>query len=168
MPLATLAVASTLAVGSGATFTSQSDNTLSAVTSGTLSHSNSKDDAAIFTLTDLKPGDTAHGDLTLTNTGSLPADFGLTETSSTNEFTGELLGLTITNRTTGATVYTGTFGGLEDGVRSELGALPAGDAASYRFTVTLDEDATNTEQGKTAGATFQWDSVQLDGQTLDQ
>lgn len=101
VPLATLAVASTLAVGSGATFTSQSDNTLSAVTSGTLSHSNSKDDAAIFTLTDLKPGDTAHGDLTLTNTGSLPADFGLTETSSTNEFTGELLGLTITNRTTG-------------------------------------------------------------------
>lgn len=34
--------------------------------------------------------------------------------------------------------------------------------------MTLDEDATNTEQGKTAGATFQWDSVQLDGQTLDQ
>ncbi|MFL6159114.1 MAG: TasA family protein, partial [Marmoricola sp.] len=71
-----------MAVGSGATFTSTSGNTISAVTAGTLTQSNSKADQAIFNLSNMKPGDTVTGTLTLTNTGSLAAAFSLVEVSS--------------------------------------------------------------------------------------
>lgn len=137
-------------------------------TAGTLTQANSKDGAAIFGLTDLKPGDTLHGDLTITNTGSLPAAFRLTETVSTNAFSDDLLALTITDTTTGSTVYSGTFGGLEDGTANDLGTYAPGGTGSYRFTVTLSKDATNAEQGRSAGASYQWDAVQLDGDTRTQ
>ena len=74
VPLTTVLVAGAVAVGSGATFTSTTDNTISSVTSGTLTHTNSKDRAAIFNLpANLKPGDVVNGTVTITNTGSLPA-----------------------------------------------------------------------------------------------
>ncbi|WP_210438783.1 TasA family protein [Nocardioides xinjiangensis] len=168
IPLATLAAAGAIAVGSGATFTSTTGNTASAVTSGTLKHTNSKDGKAVFDLTNLKPGDTLNGTLTLTNTGSLPAAFTLTEVSSTNAFTGANLSLAITDTTTGATVYTGTFGGLVDGTKTALGTYAAGDAHTYTFTVKLAQDTPNADQGKSANAVYQWDSVQLDGTTYNQ
>lgn len=168
VPLATALAAGTIAAASGATFTSQSSNSLSAVTSGTLTHSNSKDGQAIFTLTDIKPGDTVNGYLSLTNTGSLPAEFSLTETSSTNAFTGDNLRLQIINTTTGAEIYSGTFGGLADGAKNELGVVQPGEGNDYRFTVSLDQDAPNGEQGKNAGATYQWDAIQLEGNTTEQ
>lgn len=168
VPLATLAAAGAIAVGSGATFTSQTGNTISAVTSGTLQQTNSKDGAAIFDLSNLKPGDTLNGNLTLTNTGSLPASFGLTETSSANGFSADNLTLTITDTTTGASVYTGTFGGLVDGTRTDLGVVQPGVAESYRFTVKLATAAPNTDQGKTASAAYKWDAVQLNGETKTQ
>lgn len=168
VPLATLLAAGAVAVGSGATFSSQTGNTISAVTAGTLTHTNSKDGGAVFDLTNLKPGDTLTGDLTLTNTGTLPAGFGLTEVSSTNGFSGAYLTLAVTNTTTDATVWSGTFGALADGARTDLGTIAAGEGNTFRFTVKLAQDAPNSEQGKTAGAVYQWDSVQLDGTTTAQ
>lgn len=168
VPLATLAAAGAIAVGSGATFTSQSSNTISAVTSGTLSQSNSKDGGAVFDLANMKPGDTLNGSLTLTNTGSLPATFSLTETASANAFTGSNLTLAITNTTTGASVYNGTFGGLVDGTKTDLGVVQAGVANTYKFTVKLAAGTPNADQGKTASASYQWDSIQLDGDTYEQ
>lgn len=162
VPLATLAAAGAVAVGSGATFSSQSENTISSVTSGTLLQTNSKANQAIFKLTDLKPGDTLTGGLTITNTGSLPADFGLTEIKSTNGFSGDTLKLTITNATTSTVVFNGTFGALADGTRTALGEVEPEGANAYTFSVTLDPAATNDEQGKTATASYRWDSVQLD------
>ncbi|WP_436701126.1 TasA family protein [Nocardioides sp. BYT-33-1] len=167
VPLATLAAAGAIAVGSGATFTSQSGNTVSAVTSGTLAQANSKDGGAIFDLTNLKPGDTLNGTLTLSNTGTLPASFSLTETSSTNGFTGDNLSLSISNTTTGTTVYSGTFGGLVDGAKTDIGVLQAGVANTFRFTVKLAATAPNADQGKSASAAYQWDSVQLNGDTYN-
>jgi spore coat-associated protein N len=168
VPLATLVAAGAIAVGSGATFTSHSGNTVSSVTSGSLEQSNSKADAAIFDLTNLKPGDTLNGNLVITNTGSLPATFSLTEASSSNAFTGSYLTLAITDVTTGASVYSGTFGGLADGTKNSLGVFAAGAAHDFRFTVKLAQDAPNSEQGKTASAVYEWDSVQLDGETFTQ
>lgn len=168
VPLATLTVAGAVAIGSGASFTSESNNTISSVTAGTLQHTNSQADGAIFNLTNLKPGDTLNGSLTLTNTGSLPAAFSLTETASSNGFTGENLSLAITNTTTGATVYTGTFGGLVDGTKTDLGVIQPTVANTFRFTVKLHADTTNTDQGKSASAVYKWDSVQLAGQTTEQ
>ena len=168
VPLATLVAAGAIAVGSGATFTSTSGNTISAVTAGTLTHSNSKADQAIFNLSNMKPGDTLNGSLTLSNTGSLPAAFSLTEVSSANGFSGANLSLTITDSTTGTVVYDGTFGGLVDGAKNELGTWAAGAARAFKFTVKLHQDAPNADQGKSANAVYRWDSVQLDGETFNQ
>ncbi|WP_269304007.1 TasA family protein [Aeromicrobium sp. HA] len=168
VPLATLLAAGAIAVGSGATFSSTSGNTISAATSGTLTQSNSKAGKAVFSLDNLKPGDTLNGSLKLTNTGSLAAAFSLTEVASTNGFDGENLKLVIKNTTKNTTVYTGTFGGLADGTKNALGTWAPGEANDYTFTVTLDQAAPNTQQGKSATATYTWDAVQLDGTTTNQ
>ena len=168
LPLATLVAAGAIAVGSGATFTSTTANTISSVTSGTLTQSNSKADKAIFTLGNIKPGDTVNGSLTITNTGSLPATFSLTETASTNTFTGSNLTLDITNTTTKKLVWSGTFGELVDGSKTDLGLVAPGAANSYTFAVKLNQATPNTDQGKTATAAFQWDSVQAEAATTNQ
>ena len=169
VPLATVLVAGAVAVGSGATFTSTTNNTISSVTSGTLSHTNSKDGKAIFTIpSNLKPGDIVNGAVTITNTGSLPAAFSLTEVTSANAFTGSNLTLTITEAGKTTPVYDGTFGGLTDGTKNALGTYASNEARTYTFTVKLDTNTTNVDQNKTASATYQWDSVQQDGTTSNQ
>lgn len=168
LPLATLLAAGAIAVGSGATFTSTSVNTISSVTSGSLSQTNSKADKAIFNLTNIKPGDTVNGALTITNTGSLAADFNLVETSSTNTFSDANLTLVITNTTTGTSVYSGTFGGLVDGTKTPLGTVAPGVANNYTFSVHLADDAPNTQQNKTASAAYAWNSVQAAAVTTNQ
>jgi spore coat-associated protein N len=162
LPLATLAAAGAIAVGSGATFTSTSANTISSVTSGTLTQENSKAGEAIFTATGIKPGDKVSGSLTIKNTGSLPAKFSLTEVKSVNGFTDKNLQLTITNTTTNKQVWTGTFGELVDGTKTELGVVASQASNTYAFSADLNKDADNNNQNKTASATFQWDSVQAD------
>ncbi|MBM9460049.1 hypothetical protein JK386_09045 [Nocardioides sp. zg-536] len=168
VPLATLVAAGAIAVGSGASFTSTSSNTISSVTAGTLTQHNSKADKAIFELKDIKPGDTVNGTLELTNTGTLPANFSLTEVSSTNGFTGDNLSLSITDTTTKTVIYDGTFGGLVDGAKKTLGTWAAGDAHTYTFSVTLDQATSNDDQGKSASAAYTWDAVQLTGETTNQ
>ncbi len=169
IPLATLAAAGAIAVGSGATFTSTTGNTISAVTSGTLTQSNSKDNAAIFNLTNIKPGDTVNGTLVMKNTGSLPAKFSLTELNSVNGFSADNLKLTITDAANpGTPVFNGKFGDLVDGTATALGTWSAGEAHTYTFSVKLSADAPNADQGKTASAAYQWDSVQLNGETVGQ
>jgi len=165
VPLATLLAAGAVAVGSGATFTSTSSNAMSGVASGTLSQSNSAATKAIFNLTDMKPGDTVTGQLTLTNTGSIPATFSLTEKSSTNSFSTGNLGLKIEDTTAGTTVFDGKFGELVDDRKNELGVFNKDEAHTYKFTVTLKEAANNNDdQGKAASAVYEWDSVQLGGE----
>ena len=136
--------------------------------SGSLAQTNSKDDEAIFNLSDIKPGDVVNGSLTLTNTGSLPAKFSLTEGASANGSSGSNLTLKITNTTSGAVVYDGTFGDLTDGAKNDLGTFQPGSANVFTFRVALDTNADNSQQGKTASATYAWDAVQLDGATTNQ
>jgi hypothetical protein len=155
VPLATLAAAGALAVGSGANFVSQSVNPASAVASGTLLQSNSKANAAIFNVNNIKPGDTVNGDVTITNTGTLPEVMTLTETG-TNGFTDKTnLVLTVTQGST--TVYSGAFAAM--GAKS-LGTFNPAEARTYRFSVTLKSTAGNAEQGKSASATYTWDGAQ--------
>ncbi|WP_345037832.1 TasA family protein [Georgenia daeguensis] len=163
VPLATLLAAGAVAVGSGATFTSTSSNAASGVASGTLAQSNSAEGEAIFALKNIKPGDVVTGELTLTNTGTLPATFSLTEKDSVNGFSDANLRLNIKD-TAGTVVFDGTFGALKDGEKNPLGDFAAGTARTYVFTVSLDAAATNAEQGRSASATYVWDSVQLGGQ----
>ena len=168
VPLATLTVAGAIAVGSGATFTSTSGNTISAVTSGSLTQSNSKDNAAIFTLTNMKPGDTVIGSLTITNTGTLPANFSLTETPSANALRRQQPQARHHQR---HDEHAGLVGQLRRPRRrhaNALGEFAAGAANTYRFTVTLDAAAPNSRAGQVRQRNLHWDATQKDAQTFDQ
>ena len=168
VPLATLAAAGALVVGSGADFTSASANSQSVVTSGTLTQSNSRDNAAIFNVTNIKPGDTVTGSVTITNTGSLPAKFSVTETDTGNFTDRTLLSMTIKQGAT--TVYSGPFGGATLGTAETipLGTFQKAEARTYDYTVTLAQSATNLEQGKTANASYTWDAIQTTAVTVAQ
>jgi hypothetical protein len=166
VPLATLLAAGAVAVGSGATFTSQSANAASTVTSGTLLQTNSKADAQIFGLSNMKPGDVVNGTVEIKNTGTLPGTFTLRETTSANAFDLDMLKLTITTGST--TVYSGNFGGLGDNQLVDLGQYAAGASKTYTFSVALAANAPDTQQNKTASASYEWVATQLAGETTNQ
>lgn len=168
VPLATLAAAGALAVGSGANFVSSSVNPASAVASGTLTQLNSKANAAIFNVTNIKPGDTVQGDVTITNTGSLPSMMSISEAlaqGQANTFVDPAnLQLTVTQTTPSVAtpIYSGAFGSLGS---INLGRFNSNEARTYRFSVTMKPTADNTEQGKTASYTYTWAGVQTSNVT---
>lgn len=163
VPLATLAAAGALTVGSGANFSSNTANVAGVYATGTLTQSNSKANAAIFNVVNLKPGDTVNGAVTITNTGSLPAVFSVTETATNGFADKSNLVMTVTQG--GTTVYSGQFGSL--GTKA-LGTFAAGEARTYNFSTQLKATAGNDEQGKTANAAYSWDAAQTDPVTVNQ
>lgn len=161
VPLASLLAAGAIAIGSGASFTSVTENPGSSFTTGTLTQSNSRANQVIFDMGGLKPGDTVNGTVTIANTGSLPSKFSLSETGAVNGFVvADNLQLTITDVTTASaptSVWSGTFATM--GTVS-LGTWGADEAHTFKFSTTLKLSAGNNEQGKTASATYKWDGVQ--------
>lgn len=156
LPLATLLAAASIAMASGATFTSATQNDDNGFETGTLEQINSRGSDAIFDLDNLKPGDTVTGSVTITNSGSLPAIFTLSETELENTFVDQdLLTLTITEGT--SPVASGTLGSLPD---VALGTFAAGTERTFTFTAALDETAGNANQGKAARTTYRWDAIQ--------
>ncbi len=170
VPLTTLAAAGALAIGSGANFTSNSANPNSIVASGTLTQTNSKTGAAVFNISNIKPGDTVGGQVTITNTGTLPAVMSVTESAFASTFSATsgspatpTLNLVVTEGSN--TIYSGAFGSMST---VALGTFTAGQAKTYKFTVTFNQAATNVDQGKTASATYTWNGAQTSNVTLDQ
>lgn len=176
VPLATLLAAGAVAVGSGATWTSTTSNSVS-VTAGTLLHSNDREDA-VLTLDNIKPGDTMTGEVVVANTGTTDSTMVLTSSAETSGFSDDLT-IEISNGST--SVFSGTFNELvADGVdetpvdflADDEDTTPADEATSltYTFVVTLAATAAgpdqNVDQGKTAGATFTWTQTQVDGESL--
>jgi hypothetical protein len=166
VPLAGLLVAAAITVGSGADFVANSVNTGNAFSTGTLLQQNSKADSAIFALGNLKPGDTVHSKVTITNSGTLAAAFALSENAVNGFSSKDALALTIS--TGGTTVWTGTFGALTGSGPLSLGTFAPGEAREYTFTVTLSPTAGNAEQGKNATATYTWNSTQTAATTTNQ
>lgn len=162
VPLATLAAAGALVVGSGASFTSASENAESIVTSGTLEQINSRADAAIFNVDNIKPGDTVTGSVTITNSGSLGATFSVTETATNGFGQPEKLTMKLTDDE-GNVFHDGTFGDLGGAAnRVDLGAAFApGESRTYTYVVKLDFSADDSNQGDSATAEYVWDAVQL-------
>ena len=154
LPLATLLGAAGVAVASGATFsTSTASSGLAA--SGTLRQVNSN--SVAFSKDNLKPGDTVTGAVTITNSGTLPAIFTMTEATVTDTFSpASDVALSITDETgkslSNATL--GTAGTLQ------LGTFAAGEKHTYTYKVTLASTAGNAQQGKTAQTTYTFASVQ--------
>lgn len=167
VPLATALVAGAIAVGSGATFTSQSANSGNAYTAGTLTQSNDVT-GALFNLTNLKPGDTVSKTVTIKNTGSLPASFSLSGTA-TNGFSADMLSFNVKEGSTALVTQSSLGATAAVSLPSASVAVPAikawapGETHTYTFTVALSALAPNTDQGKTASAAFTWDAIQEDG-----
>lgn len=171
IPLATVLAAGAIVVGSGATFSTTTNNTISGVTAGNLKQTNSKADKALFNLSNVKPGDTITGSVTITNNGTLKQKITLTEGKVTDGFTTGDLKLTVTDMTDSKPVYDGNFG--EMGTIKLLGTdgsdeWAAAEAHTYRFVVTLVPTAGNENQDQHAEADFTWDGVQTAGTAYDQ
>lgn len=154
VPLVTLLAATGVAFASGANFTSATASA-GLVASGTLSQTNSS--SVAFSRTNLKPGDVVTGAVTITNTGSLPAWFSITETETSNTFTNPaLLNLRIMDGDT--EIYNGELGAEKT---SQTAAhFLAGASRTFTFTVTLNAAAPNAEQGKEVRTSYAFNSVQ--------
>lgn len=114
VPLSTLAVAAAVVVGSGATWTSTTDSTITA-TAGELIQANTQNGATLL-ITGLKPGATETGILTIENTGDLEGRLKLQGSSEVGGFAASAVTLTITatDGTIDYPVYSGDFGDVGD------------------------------------------------------
>jgi spore coat-associated protein N len=176
--LAMVLAAAGLTVASGADFTAQSANPSNSFTAGTLSMSNSSDNAAILTASNMRPGDTSTGTVDIANTGSLSGAFTLTrgtpvDSDNANPLSAKLNVLvddcgTFTGSTAPAcgdsddvNKYTGTLAqmGTTGHLISGLGTYAGGDKHRYRFRVTLDSTADNNYQGDNSTVGFTWNAA---------
>ena len=147
-----------IAVGSGANFNSASANPSNTFSAGTISQSNSKAGQAILTASNLKPGGSATGTVTIKNTGSVAGAFVLTQSALTNSDTANplsaKLNLSIKDETN-AVVYTGTITGMGN---IALGTWQPNAEHTYTFTVTFpdggNDGADNAYQGDSTSVTY--------------
>ena len=165
--LAVVLAAVGITVGSGANFTASAANPGNTFATGSLSIGNSPA-TALFTSAGMKPGDSATGNVSITNTGSLAGDFKLTTANATGTTLLNQLDAVVTdcgaytgtlpNCTTGAsTVYTGKLGSLSN---QTLGNYAGGVKHYYKIVVTLPASTNDTFQSQTASVDFAWSATQ--------
>ncbi len=169
-----LMAAAALAVGSGANFNSTSANPSNVFTAGTISHSNSKTNAAILTASNMVPGGTATGTVDIKNTGSATGTFSLAHTvavdTPTSPGLSKKLNLTIQdlgdpNCVTGCPaavpVYTGSIYAMPATIA--LGTYIPAAAHRYQFTVSFPDagagGADNAYQGASTTVEYDWSST---------
>lgn len=184
IPLATMAIAGAVTVGSGANWTSTTTKS-SVVSAGKLLHSDGAGGATL-NLADLKPGDVMSGTLTVTNTGSVDSYLSVVETASSNAFSDvslnvSALQLTITAEGMTAPLYDGDFGDWVDAesrqVKNAATTDPAvldkpvvgppavlGESLDLVFKVSLAANAAATDQQKLASASYSIVTVPAAGQ----
>ncbi len=172
--LLTLLLSAGAVAGSGADFTASSANPANTFASGTLTIGNSKEGVAVFSASNLRPGEAAQtGDVDIENTGSLSGTFTLAKgtvsnSDTTNPLTGKL-NLTVvdcgtfsggTPPTCGdgddVTRYTGS---IADMTTTALGSYAAAAKRRYRFSVALDGTAGNAYQGDSSTAAFDFNAA---------
>src|SRR3954447_12402887 len=176
--LATVLVAVGLTAASGANFSAQSANPSNTFTAGTLSMLNSKDNAAILTASNMRPGDPAtSGTVDIKNTGSLSGPFTLSKGTVSNSDganpMSDKLNLTVVDRgdfSSGTPVcgdagdvqkYSGTVSdmGTAGHTVGALGTFAANEKHRYQFSVALDASADNNYQGDDSTVQFLWNAT---------
>jgi spore coat-associated protein N len=155
--IVTLAIAT--AVSSALfSFTSTSPVPASA---GSVTLTNSKENAAIVDASNMRPDDTRQDTLTITNSGSLPATYKIQSTGLVNNALAGVLDLTIDNMTSGTPVLvdSGKFNAFPN--NKSLGTFAAGETRTYRFTIAWPSGSTSpTLQGLSTTQTFKWTATQ--------
>src|SRR5215210_7810107 len=177
--LATVLVAVGITGASGANFSAATANPSNTFTAGTLSMYNSKDNAAILTASNMRPGDPATtGQVDIQNTGSLSAPFVLskgtvTNTDALNPMAGKL-NLTVVDCGDFSS-GTPTCGDAGDVVKysggtiaqmgtagfpvAALGTFAANEKHRYEFSVALDSSADDNYQGDSSTVQFLWNAT---------
>jgi len=176
LTLAVLLLAASVVIGSGANFTSASANPSNVFTAGNLAHTNSKAGAAILTAALMKPGDTATGTVTITNSGNIAGQFSLA-TSNLADTPGANLGklsdvlqLKIMDGTN--QIYSGPIKSvgivqLPNTFSPSVYSWPTSAAHTYTFTVTFPDAGTpgsattgdNAYKGSSMTIQFDWTAV---------
>jgi spore coat-associated protein N len=172
--LAAVLAASALAIGSGANFNSTSANPSNVFSAGTIAHSNSKNNAAILTASNMVPGNSSTGTLDIKNTGSVAGIFTLSHTSpvdapSSPGLSKKLL-LTISDLadptcTTACPAAVQVYGGTIDAMPSSvaLGTYAPGVTHRYQFTVNFPDAGTlgadNAYQASSTTVEYDWSST---------
>lgn len=177
-----------VAIGSGADFSARTANPSNTFSAGSLSMDNSRNGAAIFSATNMKPGgEPQTGIVDIKNTGSIDGIFKLTRDQLTSSDSGDTNPTpfaskvvvsvsdcgkyTTVNNAYGPedvaptcgdaddqTVYDGTLAN-QDGPL-DLGTFHPGDHHRYRFGATLAAATGNEYGGDGAGARYVFDAVQ--------
>lgn len=157
-----------LAVGVTATlglFSGSAANPGNLVAAGSMSQSNSANNAAIMNAANLVPGEDAEGSVTIQNVGDARATFTLTTEDVTDEpgtgdgVLSERLVVRVVDTGSDESVYTGPL----SEVAVDLGTWEPDEERSYLITVTLPDGADGTDddyQGSAATAAFVWSAVQ--------
>jgi hypothetical protein len=159
-----LLLASALAVATGANFNATSSNPNNSVTAGIISHTNSKKDAAVLSVTKLMPGVPQTGTVKLTNTGDNATALTLkaSNLSSPAGPNGGVLAsqLDLTIKRNGTSVWSGKLNTLNT---LNLGPWNAGQVSDFDFVVELPDTgpngADNAYQGSAASVDLNWESV---------
>lgn len=172
LALASALAAVAVAIGSGATFTSGTANPSNTFSAGILSQSSSRNNAAILTASNMIPGSSASGTVTIANTGTVSGTFSLGESNITDtpgknggKLSGDLrlIVQNVTNSSSPITVYSGPLDAMPT---KSLGTIAPGSANArvYKFTVTMPDNGTpagptsgdNAYQGSSTSVQFNW------------
>jgi predicted ribosomally synthesized peptide with SipW-like signal peptide len=172
-------VGSVAAVGTFSAFSSTTSNEGNSFAAGTVVLADNDSDAAMYSVSNQKPGTSTVKCIKLTYTGSLAADVKLYTTSSVDA-SAQYINLTIEKGTSDtstfpncgtfsseATVYSGTladFASTKNSYANGIAAFPGAqtswaqnDTLVYRFTVSVQDD--NDAQGADSGShDFTWEA----------
>ncbi len=129
---------------------------------GAVSLSNSRQEGAILSATNIAPGDAVVGAVSVLNKGTGRGMLTLAATNLSNQGEAELatvLQLRIADLTSGgATVFDGSLGALHP---LPLGGIGNGHRRSYRLTASLPEKAGNEYAGASVSMDFVWSASVL-------
>jgi hypothetical protein len=177
------ALGSLAAMGVFGAFSSTTTNAGNTITAGTVAIADNDAGAAMYSITNAKPGESVSKCIKVTYTGSLDADVHI-YTSSTIGALGQYVELTITpgSQTTptfpsctgfvadsGGALYTGTLANFATTKNSYANGVvdypgtgtkwAANESVVYQVTATLQSSAPEAAQGATTGAhTFSWEA----------
>jgi len=177
------ALGSLAAMGVFGAFSSTTTNAGNTITAGTVSIADNDAGAAMYSISNAKPGESVSKCIKVTYTGSLDADVHIYTTSTIGAL-GQYVELTITPGTqttptfpsctgfvadSGGALYSGTlanFGTAKNSYANGVVDYPgtgtkwaASESVVYQVTATLQSSAPEAAQGATTGAhTFTWEA----------
>ncbi|WP_205695895.1 hypothetical protein [Conexibacter sp. SYSU D00693] len=163
--LSAVLVATGAVVGSNAAFTTQTVNPNNTFSAGILKAGSDKDGQAILTASNLVPGQSATGSVTISNTGNVAGNGWKVAQAVTGTTAGDdphsdasasLKDVAVLKVATGGTtVYEGTVAGFTG---ADLEAIPAGGSRQYDFTVTFPGSGANDNayEGSSFTTSYTW------------